>query len=82
MISCMLVLALLPTVFERLDPGRPPEATAALLRTSQLLLERQEGPSNAEWPYEGVYRERGSIPAGYRVGGTGICGEVLLELPA
>jgi len=57
-------------------------AVAALDRTTALLIERQEGPTKGEWPYEGVYRERGQIPAGYRVGGTGICGEVLLQLPA
>jgi len=32
-----------------------------------------------EWPYEGVYRERGKIPLGYRVGGTAICAWSLLE---
>ncbi|MCP4094073.1 MAG: hypothetical protein GY747_11555 [Planctomycetes bacterium] len=32
-----------------------------------------------EWPYEGVYRERGKIPIGYRVGGTSICAWAMLE---
>ena len=31
----------------------------------------KKGPGG-EWPYEGVYRVRGQIPIGYRVGGTGI----------
>ncbi|MEM7163818.1 MAG: peptide-N-glycosidase F-related protein [Planctomycetota bacterium] len=37
----------------------------------------------AEWPYEGVYRVRpdGRIPVGYRVGGTAIVAEALLEAP-
>ena len=35
-----------------------------------------------EWPYEGVYRELGKIPLGYRVGGTSICAWSLLESPA
>lgn len=63
---------------------REPSALArsALDRTIRLLLERQEGPSKGEWPYEGVYRERGEIPFGYRVGGTAICAEVLLQRPA
>ena len=36
-----------------------------------------------EWPYEGVYRVRpdGRIPPGYRVGGTAIVCEALLEAP-
>lgn len=36
-----------------------------------------------EWPYEGVYRIRpdGRIPPGYRVGGTAIVCEALLEAP-
>lgn len=52
-----------------------------------LLLEKQEGDANAEWPYEGVYRVREEgerrpiIPIGYRVGGTGIVGLALLEAP-
>ncbi|OUU20064.1 MAG: hypothetical protein CBC13_11270 [Planctomycetia bacterium TMED53] len=32
-----------------------------------------------EWPYEGVYRERGQIPPGYRVGGTAIVLRSLIE---
>lgn len=35
-----------------------------------------------EWPYEGVYREGGKIPLGYRVGGTAICAWSLLESSA
>ncbi len=34
-----------------------------------------------EWPYQGVYRVRGEIPIGYRVGGTAICGAALLSAP-
>lgn len=82
MTSALLMVVVLPGVLQQIAPGRPPEVTAALLRTGELLLERQEGPTRGEWPYEGVYRERGIIPAGYRVGGTAICAEVLLELPS
>ncbi|HMN95836.1 MAG TPA: hypothetical protein PKC43_10850 [Phycisphaerales bacterium] len=35
----------------------------------------------SEWPYEGVYRVRGQIPVGYRIGGTSICALALLEAP-
>jgi len=76
------VVVALPMVLHALAPERPSFVTAALLRTSELLLERQEGQSGGEWPYEGVYRERGRIPAGYRVGGTSICGRILLEVPS
>lgn len=40
-----------------------------------------DGPAAAEWPYQGVYRVRGRIPIGYRVGGTSICATALLEAP-
>lgn len=82
MTSLIVTCAILPSLMRMIEPDRPIEVTAALLRTSELLLARQEGPSRGEWPYEGVYRERGRIPAGYRVGGTGISGEVLLQLPS
>lgn len=52
----------------------------------QHLLNGQESVGKSEekweWPYEGVYRERGKIPLGYRVGGTAICAWALLESPA
>jgi hypothetical protein len=35
----------------------------------------------SEWPYEGVYRVKGSIPVGYRIGGTSICALALLHAP-
>ncbi|MCH2148398.1 MAG: hypothetical protein MK095_03090 [Phycisphaerales bacterium] len=48
-----------------------------------FLLTRQEGPSQAEWPYEGVYRVREAgervIPIGYRVGGTALVSTALLR---
>ena len=49
----------------------------------QYLLKAQEGIVEetviGEWPYEGVYRERGQIPPGYRVGGTAIVLRALIE---
>ncbi len=65
-------------------PSAAPDASsvdAALARAVELLLERQEGPNEAEWPYEGVYRERGRIPMGYRVGGTAIVAQALVRAP-
>ncbi|MBX3385642.1 MAG: hypothetical protein KF768_03640 [Phycisphaeraceae bacterium] len=44
--------------------------------------EAEEGAEvGREWPYEGVYRVRGEIPIGYRVGGTAICGLALVRAP-
>mgnify|MGYP001186293407 CR=1 FL=1 len=54
---------------------------AAVARAAEFLLQAQEGEGRAEWPYEGVYRVRGQIPIGYRVGGTAICATALLRAP-
>ncbi len=58
---------------------------ALVARGMELLLERQESLTDAgeeaEWPYEGVYREAGQIPIGYRIGGTAIAAWALLETP-
>ena len=84
-----------PAVKDVVEISGPIDATtieAAITRSGEILVERQEGPGNAEWPYEGVYRVRGSgprpfirggriIPMGYRVGGTSIAGSSLLRLP-
>ena len=45
------------------------------------LLAMQEGDAKDQWPYEGVYRVRGQIPIGYRVGGTSIAAMALLQAP-
>ncbi len=52
-----------------------PAAIAALLRLP-------EGDDADQWPYEGVYREdRGSLPVGYRIGGTAIVCTALIAAP-
>jgi len=53
----------------------------AITRGIEVILKLQQGKDNAEWPYEGVYRVRGQIPWGYRVGGTAICALALVEAP-
>jgi hypothetical protein len=72
------------------DPPRkeaaPVEVTAqlkidAVQQGVGVILKLQQGKDNAEWPYEGVYRVRGQIPWGYRVGGTAICALALMEAP-
>lgn len=76
-------------------PGAAPEASIALneakVSEEELgaavssgvahLLAGQEGADKAEWPYEGVYRVAGKIPIGYRVGGTAICAQALINAP-
>ncbi len=67
----------------------PAEVDSAIQRGIVLLLAAQESldpavATNAEWPYEGVYRadENGKqhvIPIGYRVGGTSIAALALIE---
>jgi hypothetical protein len=57
------------------------QTNTAITQGVQILLERQEGPNAAEWPYQGVYRVRGRIPIGYRVGGTSLCATALLRAP-
>ena len=61
----------------------PAEAAraAAVADGIGLILTMQEGDGSAEWPYEGVYRVRGRIPEGYRVGGTAIVAEALVRMP-
>lgn len=45
-------------------------------------LRKKAGKDAKEWPYEGVYRISGGIiPPGYRVGGTAIVCQALLEAP-
>lgn len=59
---------------------------AVMVAGVQHLLGGQESVGKSEekweWPYEGVYRERGKIPLGYRVGGTAICAWAMLESSA
>lgn len=58
------------------------EAEAAMVGLGVTrLLAMQEGDAKDQWPYEGVYRVRGQIPIGYRVGGTAIGAMALLQAP-
>ena len=49
----------------------------------RLAAARAGEPPGREWPYEGVYRiaPDGRVPPGYRVGGTAIVCEALIEAP-
>ena len=68
----------------------PQQAKSAVADSVKFLLEVQEGPSDSEWPYQGVHRvprdgpkefisDGWIIPMGYRVGGTSIAGMALLR---
>ncbi len=66
------------------------DVPTAVSKAVTFLVERQEGPNQAEWPYEGVYRVppyekdyegRRQIPFGYRVGGTSITACALMQAP-
>ncbi len=63
--------------------GKVPEAKFAEWQAKEKQRIAKLGGSKdaAEWPYEGVYRVRpdGRIPAGYRVGGSAIVAESLLN---
>ncbi|MGB0716520.1 MAG: hypothetical protein ACPGXK_11610 [Phycisphaerae bacterium] len=50
---------------------------ALIVASVQHLLEMQQ--ADGSWPYEGVYRVRGEIPVGYRVGGTASAATALLH---
>lgn len=89
-----LACLVLPTFAQeapKSDPATPapkvaPTRDEAVARAHELLLSLQENLDEAtgehcEWPYEGVYRERGQIPPGYRVGGTAISAWALIEAP-
>jgi len=53
------------------DSGSDEESNRQLIAKSvEQLIALQE--KDGAWPYEGVYRVRGKIPVGYRIGGTAI----------
>lgn len=62
-------------------PVSKEEVAQAIDKGVELLLGMQEGDAEAEWPYEGVYRVKGQIPIGYRVGGTAIACLALSQSP-
>lgn len=68
-----------------LQPVSAESRAAAITEGVKLLLAKQEADEAsgaiALWPYEGVYRVRGEIPVGYRVGGTSIACLALLQAP-
>ncbi len=59
----------------------PPDFSPIIAAGVAHILSGQEGETQSEWPYEGVYRVNRQIPVGYRVGGTAICATALIRAP-
>lgn len=57
------------------------DGVAHLLAKQSSMVPLKDDARGGEWPYEGVYRVRGQIPEGYRVGGTAIGALALIEAP-
>ncbi len=79
--TCVALAALM--LLEPLAPAQPqgeskdePSPREMVNAGADFLVSVEEGDGKdglgGQWPYEGVYRVRGQIPIGYRVGGTGI----------
>lgn len=80
-VLCVAVLSPWVSLAEELKAVSKDDIAQAITKGVDLLLAMQEGDAKAEWPYEGVYRERGKIPCGYRVGGTAIACLALTQAP-
>ena len=76
-ILCLLPLAGVGVASTSFAGGDDPSNTELIRTAVTQLLSMQE--SDGTWPYEGVYRVRGKIPIGYRIGGTALVGEALLH---
>lgn len=84
--ACQLLLRNQEAYTPDAPVGRLPEAQLSKWQEQErarLGKLRESAEGRSEWPYEGVYRVRpdGRIPPGYRVGGTAIVAEALLEAP-
>lgn len=88
---CVLFTASLLSGQDKLETREAPAKKGAAwaddaVNTAVLrLIALQEGSDHDQWPYEGVYREKGEggaqLPVGYRVGGTAIVCEGLMAVP-
>jgi hypothetical protein len=73
----MIQLALwLPVLVASGGDKPPPDRDALIAESVGALVKMQE--DGGQWPYEGVYRVKGELPVGYRVGGTSIVATTLL----
>jgi hypothetical protein len=58
------------------DKDKPPMRTDLVRQAVSDIVKMQE--KDGQWPYEGVYRVKGEIPVGYRIGGTACVADTLL----
>ena len=54
------------------------ETDEQVARSAEVLIQLQE--KDGAWPYEGVYRVDSKIPVGYRIGGTAIVCQALMDV--
>lgn len=78
LVTCLSAVMLAAVLLARpaAAEGDTPTAEQLTATAVQRLVAMQE--EDGAWPYEGVYRVRGQIPVGYRVGGTAIVCTALL----
>jgi hypothetical protein len=58
------------------DKDQPPKRDDLIHKAIADIVQMQE--KGGQWPYEGVYRVKGEIPVGYRIGGTACVADTLL----
>ncbi|MCA9311721.1 MAG: terpene cyclase/mutase family protein [Phycisphaerales bacterium] len=68
----ILVTLFLTCAVQTISAASDEELDGMVSTGVQHIVAMEEGDDGGEWPYEGVYRYRGDIPIGYRIGGTGI----------
>jgi hypothetical protein len=59
------------------DKDKPPTREELIRKAVADVVQMQE--KGGQWPYEGVYRVKGEIPVGYRIGGTACVADTLLS---
>jgi hypothetical protein len=72
----LLLFSLLGLQAALSDKGQPPKRDDLIRQAVADVVRMQE--KGGQWPYEGVYRVKGEIPVGYRVGGTAVVADTLL----
>lgn len=76
LLGMLLVSTLVFPAGGKSDDALPTRVSLLQHAIGELVKLQEEG---GEWPYEGVYRVRGRLPIGYRVGGTAIVADTLLQ---
>jgi hypothetical protein len=76
LVTGLLLSSLLGVQAALSDKDRPPTREELIRKAVADVVQMQE--KGGQWPYEGVYRVKGEIPVGYRVGGTACVADTLL----